>query len=917
MCRSGPRLGGVCGLVVVACAWAGGQPAAKPPALESRVLARSGAACLEAVGIQRVLHLAGSYREMGRQHGWLVGAEAARCLEAFLAHAARRGLDRTRLLATFARMQPHIPGRYLEEMAGLAEGAGVPLDTVRAAHMIPAHFHCSGAAVWGRATADGKLYHTRSLDYAIDIGGPHAVQESALVIVRRPPDGHPYGVVGWTGFLGCVSGMSAAGISVGEMGSRSRDETFDGLPMIFLLREVLRRADSLDSGVRVVKESPRTAGYNFIIADGNRPAAAALEVNRSRVVVFGPEDDSTPPHFPLPDTVRRTNHFADPELAATQRSPYDPRVSARGSWLFYQGLSAFLRRRHGRITDRTVIDQLRLYPPRTPCLHQAVFRPGDGVFWVSQAVSPSRSSLAGAQNQPFYRYDLNALLRGEPADRHLVVAPPPWAPPPLPFATSGTVPAQTTPRSAPPRFAFDETGFAFRLVPEQRYGGVTRFRVSFPSPCRRAAGARPVDRIHGLYFRPAGDGPFPGAVVLHALATHAAFARFLAERLALRGIASLMLYLPGYGPRAPLRAGVKDADWIRRPDTVDRFFTQAVLDVRRSVTWLATREEVDPDRLGITGISLGGITAALAMGIEPRLRRGAFLLAGGNLVEAFRWIEETPALARFLTAQPIDVSSLKKALGPFDPIRYADRLRGRPTLFLGGAFDRLIPARATRALRQAAEAPRIQWVPAGHHTAGLWLPWAATRTADHLAAGSVRNLLETAKAYAAEGPRIRYPRRGEGNDEGRRVFDCVGFLRATLGRTAEVGRLRPARRRELFRGVAIVLAEDGPPLSELVEQRALPIRGAAQALAFIGLGRALAVDEVARPGDVIQYWKRGPDGRWTGHAAIVERVHAWRTKRLELAIFGSHRSAGGVGTIRVTLRPPDDRVFLCRPGPQS
>ena len=37
---------------------------------------------------------------------------------------------------------------------------------------------------------------------------------------------------------------------------------------------------------------------------------------------------------------------------------------------------------------------------------------------------------------------------------------------------------------------------------------------------------------------------------------------------------------------------------------------QAEQDIRRTVDLLASRPEIDPQRIGITGISLGGIVAA-------------------------------------------------------------------------------------------------------------------------------------------------------------------------------------------------------------------------------------------------------------------------------------------------------------------
>ncbi len=60
-----------------------------------------------------------------------------------------------------------------------------------------------------------------------------------------------------------------------------------------------------------------------------------------------------------------------------------------------------------------------------------------------------------------------------------------------------------------------------------------------------------------------------------------------------------------------------------------------VLDVRtgRGGMGSASRPEVDATRLGVTGISLGGIVSALAASVDPNIREAAILLAGGGLHE--------------------------------------------------------------------------------------------------------------------------------------------------------------------------------------------------------------------------------------------------------------------------------------------
>ena len=50
--------------------------------------------------------------------------------------------------------------------------------------------------------------------------------------------------------------------------------------------------------------------------------------------------------------------------------------------------------------------------------------------------------------------------------------------------------------------------------------------------------------------------------------------------------------------------------------------TQAVLDIRRAAAWLAARDEVADDQIGIMGISLGGITGALAVQHRAAVQEG-------------------------------------------------------------------------------------------------------------------------------------------------------------------------------------------------------------------------------------------------------------------------------------------------------
>jgi hypothetical protein len=300
-------------------------------------------------------------------------------------------------------------------MSGLAEASGVGLDVVRAFHVLPTLWHCSGCAAMNDATRDGKLYHYRSLDHSLDIGRTVKAQDNACITVWEPEDGVPLAAPGWFGALGIVSGLNAAGLSMGEMSSISDDESLDGRPMWLQIREVLAKAESLEDGRALMEEYVPDCGFNFILADGKAPDALAIEVTHSRKTFFRPGDpaEDIPPHYSIPHVVRRTNHFVSPDLAATQRPSYDPSIEKAGSAAHCAKLSDLIRQTYGRLDAEEMIWLCRQYPPEHHCLHQAVFCPIDGDFWVANAVDPAKSATPGAQNQPFLPFNLRSVLEFE------------------------------------------------------------------------------------------------------------------------------------------------------------------------------------------------------------------------------------------------------------------------------------------------------------------------------------------------------------------------------------------------------------------------------------------------------------------------------------------------------------------------
>lgn len=268
-----------------------------------------------------------------------------------------------------------------------------------------------------------------------------------------------------------------------------------------------------------------------------------------------------------------------------------------------------------------------------------------------------------------------------------------------------------------PRFQLKAHRFAFEQQPIATSAeSMLRYDVRFPSPV--VTPHEENNTVHCEYYRPAAPGKYPAVVVLHILGGDFDLMRLYCRTFAHHGVCALFLKMPYYGPRRP-----PAMQRMVSPDpnqTVERM-TQAVLDIRRATAWLGEQEEVDGDRLGVFGISLGGITAALAASAEPRLHNVFLMLAGADLRLA-NWEarELKPAIEQW-RAQGGTRETLCRELLPIDPVSYPEQLQRRNVQMLSCRFDEVIPPACGTALWETCGKPSIEWLDAGHYSVGRFI----------------------------------------------------------------------------------------------------------------------------------------------------------------------------------------------------
>jgi len=359
---------------------------------ETRTIARHGAGFLEEVDGSKVLHLKGTPREMGLQHGTLL-KDDIRALVRFLFDVKAKEfkpellgvkvpLDPKRMILSIAETQrKFVPAKYHEELRGIAEGSGLGVDEVIAANFIPEMFHCSGFALSGSATKDGTLLHGRILDYGCD----WKLQDHAVLVVAEPDGAVPFVNVTYAGFIGSVTGMNAKKISIGEMGGGGQGH-WEGVPMALLVRMALEEADDLDEAIAVFRDHPRTCQYFYVVADGNSGRAVGMEAswNAFTVVKMG-EAEPRLPHA-VKDAVLLSIGSRYEELAHRVK----------------QGHGGFDADSARRLMDRPVAMKSNL--------HSVLFETSTGRFWVANASSEGEP----AAGQPYHGFRLAELLGHKP-----------------------------------------------------------------------------------------------------------------------------------------------------------------------------------------------------------------------------------------------------------------------------------------------------------------------------------------------------------------------------------------------------------------------------------------------------------------------------------------------------------------------
>jgi outer membrane lipoprotein-sorting protein len=360
-------------------------PVLGPATGERRVVAREGNGRLEMIDGTRVLFLKGTPEEMGRQQGVLLKKEIRELVDHVLyGVGVGSSFEKGRwffgeIESAQGRLTPFMDERYLREMDAMASAAGLAREEVRLSNFFPELFHCSGFALFGRATEEGRLYHGRVLDYMRGFG----LEQNAVVMVVQPDQGNAWVNISYAGMIGTVTAMNEKQVAIGEMGGRGQGR-WDGKPMAELLREVMEKANTLDDAVAILRKGPRTCEYYYVVSDAKTKQAVGIAATPDKFETIGPGQGHPLLPHPIPDAVL---------MSAGDR---------------YEELARRVQAEYGKLDVQGALRLMRRPVCMTSNLHCALFAPESLDFWVANADSQNVAAHAR-----FTHYNLKQLLETE------------------------------------------------------------------------------------------------------------------------------------------------------------------------------------------------------------------------------------------------------------------------------------------------------------------------------------------------------------------------------------------------------------------------------------------------------------------------------------------------------------------------
>lgn len=275
--------------------------------------------------------------------------------------------------------------------------------------------------------------------------------------------------------------------------------------------------------------------------------------------------------------------------------------------------------------------------------------------------------------------------------------------------------------------AWPAVEFSVRSEPSQ--GSDYDALIRFPSPI--GTGDPQNDQVVMEWYAARKRLPgvaLPALVVVHESGSRMKVGRLFAQNLRSDTLHTFLIHLPHYGRR-------RQEGQPKDPSKFIEVLRQGVADVRRARDAVAALPDIDCDRIGLQGTSLGGFVAATVAGIDQGYSRVFVTLAGGNLYDILqRGGQDAAKVRQMLAENGYTGKRLEDAIRVVEPMRLAHRVDPARMWMFSAKQDRVVPLKNALELARAArltEDHHIQ-VDGDHYTAILHFPVIVARIREQM-----------------------------------------------------------------------------------------------------------------------------------------------------------------------------------------
>jgi len=224
---------------------------------------------LSKVGDVWVLELDGNPSERGKAEGAVLGEQIRWLLPRYLKKVASVEKLSNYQKELVAAIAATIPRDHFDQLNALADAAQVDRTALFAVNLAPellSSFACSCLATTAERSVDQKVRLARNLDWP----GGDILTQAGLVVVESGA-AHRFANFTWPGLVSVATGMNDAGLAVADLmalGTGAGRPQL-GLPVLFAVRSLLERTDSVAAAIAALQSMQRTMAQNYALADGN------------------------------------------------------------------------------------------------------------------------------------------------------------------------------------------------------------------------------------------------------------------------------------------------------------------------------------------------------------------------------------------------------------------------------------------------------------------------------------------------------------------------------------------------------------------------------------------------------------------------------------------------------------------------